>query len=386
MRITAIHERTVAIAAPMRNAAIAFDEMTASTVVIATNVVRGGRPVTGYGFSSIGRYGHGGLLRERFIPRLLAAAPADYRDDARDNLDPAKAWAIVMRNEKPGGHGERSGAVGALDMALWDIVAKVEDKPLWRVLADRFNGGRAEASVAVYASGGHYHPGGDLGALAREVKGYVDLGYRTVKIKAGAAGVDDDKRRIEAALATVASLAVDVNCAFRGADAAIRYAEALKPYSLAWIEEVGDPLDFALFADVAARTEAPLGTGENLFSAADARNLFRHGGLRPDRDLLQFDIQLSYGLVEYLRIVVLAEAAGWSRRRFVPHAGHLLALHAVAGLGLGAHEAAPDESLVFGGFTDGARVEDGRIRPPDLPGIGFEGKANLHAVLKAIAG
>jgi len=386
MRITAIHERNVPIAAPMRNAAIGFDEMTASAVAIETDAVRDGRRVTGYGFSSIGRYAHGGLLRERFIPRLLAAAPVDYRDEARDSVDPAKAWGLIMRNEKPGGHGERSGAVGVLDMALWDIVAKIEGKPLWRVLADRFNGGRAEATVPVYASGGHYHAGDDLSALAREVRSYADLGYRTIKIKAGAGGLEDDKRRIEAALGSGAKVAIDVNCAFHDAESALGYADALAPYRLAWIEEIGDPLDYALFAAVAARHAGPLGTGENLFSAADAHNLLRHGGLRSDRDLLQFDIQLSYGLVEFLRIVAVVEAEGWSRRRLVPHAGHLFALHAVAGLGLGGHEASPDDSLVFGGFTDGTWVEDGRVRPPDVPGIGFEGKANLYAVLRTLSG
>jgi L-alanine-DL-glutamate epimerase-like enolase superfamily enzyme len=394
MRITAIHERTVTLGAAMRNAGIGFGEMTASAVAVVTDVVRSGRPVIGYGFSSIGRYGHGGLLRERFIPRLIAAAPADLRDarmaqrSGRDNLDPFKAWAILMRNEKPGGHGERSGAVGVLDMALWDLVAKIEDKPLWRVLSERFNGGKADASVAVYASGGHYAEHG-LGALGREVRGYFDLGYRTIKIKAGANGLDDDRRRIDAALGTLPSgarLAIDVNCAHADAEAAVAYAEALEPYRLAWIEEIVDPLDFEALRTVAGRYGGALATGENLFSLADARNLLRYGGLRRDRDLLQLDIPLSYGLVEYLRIVEAVEAQGWSRRRLVPHAGHLFALHCAAGLGLGGHEAAPDEGLVYGGFVDGTCVEDGRVRPPDLPGIGFEGKANLYAILQGVSG
>jgi L-alanine-DL-glutamate epimerase-like enolase superfamily enzyme len=290
-----------------------------------------------------------------------------------------------MRNEKPGGHGERSGAVGVLDMALWDIVAKVEGRPLWRVLADRYSGGSADAAVAVYASGGHYHPGDDgLAALSREVRAYADCGYRTVKIKAGARGLDDDKRRIETALATGVDLAIDVNGAFNDADAAASYAEALGSYRLAWIEEIVGPLDFDLMAAVASRHPGPLATGENVFSAVDARNLLRYGGLRRDRDFLQFDVQLSYGLIEYLRIVAAADTNGWSRRRLMPHAGHLFALHVAAGLGLGGHEAAPDESLVFGGFCDGMKVEDGRVRPPDLPGIGFEGKANLYSVLKSL--
>ena len=75
MRITAIHEKTIGIASTMRNADIGYDEMTASLIAVVTDVVRDGRPVVGYGFDSIGRYAHGGLARERLIPRLLAAEP-----------------------------------------------------------------------------------------------------------------------------------------------------------------------------------------------------------------------------------------------------------------------------------------------------------------------
>ena len=128
-----------------------------------------------------------------------------------------------------------------------------------------------------------------------------------------------------------------------------------------------------------------MATGENLFSCADARNLILYGGLRPDRDFVQVDIGLSYGLVEYLRIVEMMEAAGWSRHRCLPHAGHLFSLSVVAGLGLGGHECAPDPTLLFGGFPAEVEVEDGHVRPPELPGIGFEGKANLYKLLRELA-
>src|SRR5215471_9625469 len=143
LRIVAIHERTASLASPMRNADMAYDEMTASIVAVVTDVVRAGRPVVGYGFDSIGRYGHGGLARERFIPRLMAAPPAALVTDDERNLDPAKCFAAMMRNEKPGGHGERAGAVGLLDMALWDAAAKIAERPLWQYLADLYRGGRA---------------------------------------------------------------------------------------------------------------------------------------------------------------------------------------------------------------------------------------------------
>src|SRR5262245_48175046 len=186
MRITAIRDAVEPISSAIANAYIDFSKMTASVVAIHTDLVRDGRRVVGFGFNSNGRYAVQGLLRERFMPRLLEAAPAELVDD-EGLIDPAKAWAIMMRNEKPGGHGERSVAVGVLDMALWDAVAKAEGVPLWRLLADRCNGGRADEAAWVYAAGGYYYPGEDLKSLTEEMKFYLGLGYSTVKMKIGGA-------------------------------------------------------------------------------------------------------------------------------------------------------------------------------------------------------
>ena len=159
--------------------------MTCSVVAVVTDVVRDGKPVVGYGFNSNGRYAQSCLMRERFIPRLLKADSARLDRPGDDNLDPFAIWDVLMTNEKPGGHGERSVAVGMIDMAVWDAVAKIEGKPLWRLLADRYRGGEADESVWVYAAGGYYYPGKGLTALQDEMRGYLDLGYADVKIKIG---------------------------------------------------------------------------------------------------------------------------------------------------------------------------------------------------------
>jgi L-alanine-DL-glutamate epimerase-like enolase superfamily enzyme len=383
MKITAIRETTVALSAPMRNADINFDTMTASAVAVFTDAAVDGRPLVGLGFDSIGRYAHGGLLRERFIPRLLGASPEDYAGDRGDAIDPLRAWAVMMRNEKAGGHGERAGAVGVLDAALWDLAAKAEGKPVWRVLAERFNGGNTPARVPTYASGGHYRDGASEGtSIAAELASYRALGYTHFKIKVGGAKLDRDKARIEAALGVAgsgAALAVDGNGAADRASA-LALLGALAPYQLRWFEEPCEPLDYALLAEISGANFLPLATGENIFSAADTRNLLRYGGLKPTRDRLQMDISLTYGVPEYLRIIALLEDAGWSRARLVPHAGHLFSFHVVAGLGLGSHEAAPDAKLLFGGYPEGVAVEDGHVKPWDAPGTGFERKPNLLAV------
>jgi L-alanine-DL-glutamate epimerase-like enolase superfamily enzyme len=388
MRIVDIREKTFSIASPIANAYIDFSKMTCSVVAVVTDVIRDGHPVIGYGFNSNGRYGAGGLLRERFLPRLAEANPNSLLNDAGDNLDPFRIWATMMCNEKPGGHGERSVAVGTVDMAVWDAVAKIAGVPLWKHLADTYRGGVADERVWVYAAGGYYYPGKDLSALQDEMRSYRDRGYQVVKMKIGGASLDEDLRRIEAVIDVVgsgANLAVDVNGRF-DLETAIRYGEALKPYGLFWYEEVGDPLDYALQAELAKHYDLPMATGENLFSHQDARNLIRFGGMRADRDWLQFDCALSYGLVEYLRTLDMLDAHGWSSRRVVPHGGHQMSLNIAAGLHLGGNESYPDVFKPFCGFADGIAVEDGYVRLPQVPGIGFETKAELFRVMSSVVG
>ena len=159
----------------------------------------------------------------------------------------------MMANEKPGGHGERSVAVGVLDMAVWDAVAKIEGKPLYRLLAERYNGGKADDKVFVYAAGGYYYPGKNVKALQDEMRKYLDLGYSVVKMKIGGESLADDLKRIEAVIDVVGSpknVAVDANGRF-DLETAVEYAKALEPYGLFWYEEAGDPLDYALQAELA---------------------------------------------------------------------------------------------------------------------------------------
>jgi D(-)-tartrate dehydratase len=189
MKIVEIREKTVPIASPIRNAYIDFSKMTLSLVAVVTDVVRDGRRVVGYGFNSNGRYGQGQLMRERFIPRVLEADPASLLDDEGANLDPHRIWAAMFRNEKPGGHGERSVAIGTIDMAVWDAVAKIAGVPLFQLLAQRYGTGQPNREVFVYAAGGYYYPGKDDEQLKDEMRSYLDRGYGVVKMKIGGASL-----------------------------------------------------------------------------------------------------------------------------------------------------------------------------------------------------
>ena len=193
MKIVEIREVTAPIASSIANAYIDFSKMTLSLVAVVTDVVRDGRRVVGYGFNSNGRYGQGGLIRERFAPRILEAPPQSLLDDTGEYLDPDRIWATMMKNEKPGGHGERSVAVGTIDMAVWDAVAKIAGEPLFRLLAKRY-GREANPRVFVYAAGGYYYPGKGLDELRAEMRSYLDRGYTVVKMKIGNSIAEDHTR------------------------------------------------------------------------------------------------------------------------------------------------------------------------------------------------
>ena len=376
-RIVEIRNAVVPISSEISNAYIDFSKMTASAVALISDVVRDGKPVVGYGFNSNGRYAPRGLLNERFIPRLRNA-------DLGGEIDPVAAWDAMMSNEKPGGHGERSVAVGVLDMALWDLAAKIAEVPLYQLIADRWRGGVVDKEIFVYAAGGYYYPGKGLTELQSEMQSYLDRGYRVCKMKIGN-GLEEDIPRIEAALEVVGdgqNLAVDANGRF-DVETAIAYAEALKPYSLFWYEEAGDPLDFELQAELAKHYPHAMATGENLFSHQDGRNLLRYGGMRPDKDWLQLDCALSYGLVEYKRFLDLLPDYGFSMKNCIPHGGHQMSLNIAAGLGLGGNESYPDVFAPFGGFADGTAIENSMVGLHQSAGVGFEEKANLIATLRS---
>jgi D(-)-tartrate dehydratase len=388
VRLLEIRQTVEPMASTMRNAYIDFSKMTTSVVAVITDVERDGRRVVGYGFNSNGRYAPRGILQDRVIPRLLEAAPECLLNADGSNLDPERMWQVMLADEKPGGHGERSTAVGTLDMAIWDAVAKIESKPLYVVLAERYRGASPDERVWVYAAGGYYQPGKDVTALQDEMRGYLDLGYQTVKMKIGGAKLAEDLTRIEAILDLLdgdgSRLCVDANGRF-DEPTALAYGRALADYGLRWYEEPGDPLDYALMAELATAYAPPLATGENLFSHQDARNLLRYGGMRADRDIVQFDCALSYGLVEYLRTLEVMRQLGWSWRRVVPHGGHQMSLNIAAGLGLGGNESYPGVFQPFGGFADDLRVDNGYVGLPDSPGVGFERKQALYDVMRRLA-
>jgi L-alanine-DL-glutamate epimerase-like enolase superfamily enzyme len=386
VRIVEARELTVRLEGNVANAVVSFAEHTVSLVALISDQRRDGRPVVGFGFNSIGRFAQGGILRDRIFPRLLEADPGSLLDPEGAAFDAAAVTAAIMRNEKPGGHGDRAGAVGAVELAVWDLNAKLADEPAWVTVARHFGREPQREGAPVYAAGGYYYPEDSLQRLRTELESYRGLGFDAFKMKIGGAPLDADMARIETALAVAGEgsrLAVDANGRFDLADA-LRYARALEPLRLRWYEEAGDPLDYALNARLTEAYAGPVATGENLFSAPDAVNLARFGGMRPGVDVFQMDPGLSYGLTEYGSMLAALEAHGFDRTRCWPHGGHLINLHAVVGLGLGGCEAYPGVFQPFGGYPPECRIEGGRVWPSAAAGFGLEQKRELDPFLAAL--
>jgi len=360
--------------------------MTASIVAVESDIIRNGKALVGYGFNSNGRYSQESIIVERIIPRLLKARPEELLTNSGENFDPFKCWDQMMINEKPGGHGDRSVAVGTIDMAIWDLIAKIEQKPLYKILSESFNKGFSSNEVYVYAAGGYYYPGKDLSTLAEEFKRYLDMGFDTCKMKIGGANLSIDLARIETALSIVGKgkyLAVDANGRFDVRNA-IKYGVALEPFELKWYEEPVDPLDFLSLSAISESSKLSIATGENIFSLPDSKNLIRYGGLKPNRDFIQIDPVLGYGLTEYIRIINMLEENGWSPKRCIPHGGHQFGLHIAAGLGLYGNEAYPEVFLPFGKFSESMKLENGIVKLTSAEGIGYETIPDIYRVFKEL--
>jgi len=388
MRIVDIRETAIPLNSSLANSSFNFSEMTTSVVAVITDAVRDGKPVTGFAFNSTGRYACGAQMRARFIPRILKADPKSLLDDTGDNFAPEKILACMMQNEKSGGHSERSIGIGTIEVAVWDAVAKIAEMPLHRVLAERYNGGKIADKVFCYVGGGWYAPGKTTQDLLDEMRGHLDAGYTMVKMKVGGMALAADLARVDAVKSILpkgAELAVDANSKFSRGEA-LAYARGLQPFGLRWFEEPCDPLDFALLAEIAAHYEAPLSTGENLFSTQDVENLVRFGGLRAARnDVIQVDPPQAYGIVQYARTLDMLERHQWPRSLLFPHGGNQMSLAIAAGFGLGGAESYPGVFGDFGGFADDAELRDGYLSLSDRPGIGFEGQARLYRIMRELA-
>lgn len=386
MQILEIREKSVKLDVQIRNAAFSFDDMTTSIVAVITDQVRDGKPVVGYAFNSTGRYACGAQMRDRFIPRLLRQKPEDLLNKDHSNFDPEAALTAMMFGEKPGGDLERSVGMGTIEVALWDAMAKIAEKPLHQLIAGTYGDGTTPERMFCYVGGGWYKPDETPASLRAEMQGYLDQGYTLVKAKVGGLPIDEDIRRIETILSVLDGghqLAVDANCGL-SPERALSYAQRLKPYGLKWFEEPVHPIDFEATRAFVNAYENPVATGENLFSTEDFQNLLRYSGFRAKRDFLNIDVPQSYGIGTCARTMEMIRARGWNASSVVPHGGNQISLACALGFGMGLCESYPNVFGVFSGYADDAEISDGYLPAPTRPGIGFEGQNELYKLFKSL--
>jgi len=223
-------------------------------------------------------------------------------------------WDQMFRASIPYGRkGVAIEAISAVDLALWDLAGKIAGEPVYRLM-----GGPVRSTIPTYAS--HLQPV-DLEHFVAEATGYVDEGYRAMKMRMpgtpqdGATGITKNLDRVKALRDAVGydiDLMVD---AYMGWDLpfAVRMARALEPYRIRWIEEPFIPDEIDMYVELRRHSAIPIATGEHEFTRYGFKQLIDMGAA----DILQPDIHRAGGLTELRRIAALAAAAGLE---VIPHA------------------------------------------------------------------
>jgi D-galactarolactone cycloisomerase len=256
-------------------------------------------------------------------------------------------------------------AIGGIDIALWDIKGKAAKMPIYQLL------GGSQPSVFTYATGGYYVEGAPLSACAEELTTFVEKGYRAVKMKTGALPLADEITRIQMTREAIgdALLMLDMNAPYTVADC-IRFARAVEPFDIYWLEE---PLHWYLQPDdyvhLAAATSIPLAHGEREWHRFAIREFLKSGALT----FVQFDSTRHAGFTESLRIAHLAEQMGVC---IAPHTAPHLHAHLVAAFGDKAFGAEshgdPDRHPIQHHlYSGGPEFRDGRLHLSDRPGFGI---------------
>ncbi|MGW8183934.1 MAG: mandelate racemase/muconate lactonizing enzyme family protein [Burkholderiales bacterium] len=287
---------------------------------------------------------------------LTSPRPGGYA--GRDGLPPP-----LPRGQRP----QIMAAIAGIDIALWDIRGKRAGMPVYQLL-----GGSARP-IFSYATGGYYHEGASIEDYARELAGFVERGYRAVKLKTGAEGIAEEAERVHAVRRAIGgniSLMLDMNAPY-DLDTCIEFARAVEPADIFWLEE---PLHWYLqpadFVRLARSTPIPLAHGERELTRFTVRDFIASGAIR----YVQFDATRAAGFTEALRVAQLAEQYGV---RVAPHLApeihaHLVAAFPNAAFGVETHGSADRDPLWFGLFTERAQVRDGYVHLNDKPGFGIE--------------
>ena len=309
--------------------------------------------------------GTGGAAVLALIARDLAPLLAEREAERIEDAWQAMWWALH--------YGGRGGAqvlaISAVDIALWDLHARRQRAPLWRIL------GGFDPRVPCYAGG--IDLDFPLDALLRQTDEHLARGFRAIKMKVGRPSLHDDLERVRAMRAHLGRgfpLMVDANMRW-SADEAIRAARALRDFDLVWLEEPIIPDDVPGHVRVVREGGLPVAAGENLHTLHEFRALIDAGGVTfPEPDVTNCG-----GVTVFMKICHLAEAFNLP---VTSHGAHDVAVHLLA--------AAPNRSyLEAHGFgldryiAEPLRLEEGRAVAPDTLGHGVQFDWKALEILRA---
>ena len=309
------------------------------------------------------------LIREEFAPLLIGRDPRDITG-AWDLLYNGTRAHYAAREGRTfptiGRRGITLSAVSGVDIALWDILGRSLDVPLWRLM-----GGRYRDRVPAYASGG-WAP---VGGIGKQMLQYVERGHRAVKMRVGLqdASVDDSAARVAEARETLGpgvGIMVDAHGTWSVREAQ-RFARKVEAYDLAWLEEPVSPDNLAGQAEVRAATDIPIAAGES----EQTRFAFREMLDARAVDVLQPDPAIAGGITEVRTIAALAASQGLT---VAPHLWGSAILFAT-----GLHLCVSTPCATILEFSRGHNpllndlveeeiaFEDGHVLAPTGPGLGL---------------
>lgn len=269
---------------------------------------------------------------------------------------------MYYHNRKPVAKGEYIMAMGSVDIAIWDIIGKALNLPVYKVL------GAYQEKIKVYAAGGYYEEGKGIADLVKEMEGYVSEGFRAVKIKVGGASFQEDVERVRAvrqALGDEIDILIDANNKWRAYEA-IRFGRAVEKYNPFWFEEPVAPDDFAGCAEVRQALDIPIVAGENEFTRWGCRDLI----VNHSADILNPDTVKAGGITEYRKIAALASAF---HIPVAPHGEPQMAIQLLAASpNTLIMETYPGTKSQYNPILPLYPVKDGFITVPDKPGLGIE--------------
>lgn len=309
--------------------------------------------ITGYG---VGRPRPGEKeFRQQFLNTLIGKDPT---------LSEA-IWSSLWSPKMSGRRGYETRALSSIDIALWDIKAKLAGLPLYRML------GGFRTNIPIYIAGGYYEKGKETKNLQEEMASYVELGAKAVKMKVGAVPIAEDIARIKAvreAIGPDIGLLLDANCAYRAYDA-IRFAKRAEEYDPFWFEEAVQPDDYDGFAKIAAATTIPLATGENEYTKHGFRDLIETKAIA----ILNPDARYMGGVTEFMKVAAMAQAHGLD---ICPHGDQQAHLHLLAAIpNARLLEFYPPQvnAMASDIYLYAPKVNsDGTVTVPEVPGAGLD--------------